>query len=485
MTVLLPVLVPFIGALATFGARAHRWVVPLGVTGAGASAAAAGWTVWQVHEHGPLTVALGDWSPPLGIELRADGVNAVLLVTTALVGLVVSVFAVRWFPGPERPGWSAAGSFWALWLLAWGGLQATFVTTDLFNAFVTLELVTMASVALVALTGDVRQVRAALRYFIAGLVASASYLAGLALLYGAYGTLAMPLLAGRVEGGVLSWMALALTSAGLALKTALFPLHFWLPEAHGSAPAPVSAVLSGLVIKAGFVVLARLWLEVFPGAITPVVAQTVGVLGLVAMAWGGWRALRERRMKMVVAQSTVSQVGLLMLVVPVGLAGGTGSGARAALGVAALLVLAHGMAKASLFLVAGALHQRAGGDELSDLSGAARHVPVLVIAFVLAAVSLIGLPFTAGYAAKSALADLAAAAGHRWWERAIDLTGVVTAAYLLRLGRALVTGGGPSAQRESVSPLLQAAPLVLAGLAVALGLRPGWLTSLVEVGATP
>jgi multicomponent Na+:H+ antiporter subunit D len=446
-----------------------------------ASAIAAGWAVARVRAHGTLVVALGDWPAPLGIELRVDGLSAVLLATTAVVGLVVSAFSVGWFPPPPRTGWSPAGSFWPLWLLVWGGLQATFVTTDLFNTFVTLELVTMGSVALVALPGGTRQVQAALRYFLAALVTSAAYLGGLALLYGAHSTMSMPLLAERVHGGTSMTVALVLITGGLALKTALFPFHFWLPEAHGSAPSPVSAVLSGLVIKAGFVVTVRVWLEVFPDGVVPVASQSVGVVAVVALLWGAWRALREERMKMVIAWSTVSQVGLLLLVVPVGVPGGVEPATGPALAAAGLLVVAHGSAKASLFLTAGALHRRAGGDELRLLAGAARDVPLLAVGFALAGASLIGLPRTAGYVGKSLLSGAGSDTGQWWWAWAIDLTAVVTALYVLRLAWPMVrrSTGSPT---EPVSPTLQVAPLLLGAVGLLVGLWPGWLEELAGIG---
>jgi formate hydrogenlyase subunit 3/multisubunit Na+/H+ antiporter MnhD subunit len=117
---------------------------------------------------------------------------------------------------------------------------------DLFNLYVTLELLGLSAVALASLGGKTAAVQAALRYLLVGLLGSMMFLAGVSLIYAGYGTLDLATLAGVVEAGPVAWTALALMTAGLLLKTALFPLHFWLPPAHASAPAPVSAVLSAL-----------------------------------------------------------------------------------------------------------------------------------------------------------------------------------------------------------------------------------------------
>lgn len=497
----LVVVVPLAAAAVAFSVRGHRLVVAAGLMGAGASAVVALWLVVVVRANGPQQVALAGWAPPLGIELRADGLAAVLIGTTAVVGLLASAFAGSWFPRPVDGQWSQAAAFWPLWLVLWGGMQATFLAADLFNAYVALELVTLAAVGLVALPGHPRNLRAALRYLLAGLAASAAYLVGVALLYGAHGTLAMPLLAERMGPDLVDLIAVVALTGGLALKTALFPLHFWLPAAHGSAPSPVSAVLSGLVVKAGLVVLVRVWLEVSPGAVAPLAAQSVGVLGVAALVWGAWRALREQRLKMVVAQSTVSQLGLLVVVVPAALPLGSAPATAAAIPAAGAMILAHALAKAALFLGAGALHRGIGSDELDRLAGSAWTVPAVALAYGLAGASLVGLPYTAGYVAKSLLLEISDGNGQWWWSLVIDLSGVVTAAYLLRIGwilarRTVPRAGRDAADREGgvtssrddgarrapVPSGLLVAPVVLAGLVIAIGVWPASLEEVLTVG---
>jgi multicomponent Na+:H+ antiporter subunit D len=178
--------------------------------------------------------------------------------------------------------------------LLWAALNGLFLAGDLFNLYVMLELLGLAAAALGALTGSRDAVSANLRYLLVGLLGSMTYLLGVALLYTAYGTghgpaERMPCVAPNAPSTA---AALVLMTAGLALKAALFPLHFWLPPAHANAPAPVSAALSALVVKAAFYLILRLWLDLFAPVATDRRGMLLGLLGAGAVLWGSWRALR-------------------------------------------------------------------------------------------------------------------------------------------------------------------------------------------------
>ena len=173
------------------------------------------------------------------------------------------------------------------------------------------------------------------------------------------------------------------------------PLHFWLPDAHANAPAPVSGVLSGLVLKASLFIILRLWFFVFAPVVAPQAGQLLSGLGAATILWGSIQAIRQRRVKRLIAYSTVAQVGYLFLVF--GLAGG--AAAMPAWRGAAYFAFAHACAKAAAFLVAGALMHAAGGDELDRWEGLARREPMLMFTFGLAGVSLMGLPPSGGFIA--------------------------------------------------------------------------------------
>ncbi len=263
------VLAPFVGmllGLALGGRQVQRVafvLMPLALVLALGLAVA-----WQ-REGQTLVYLLGGWAPPLGIALRADGPAVAMLLAVAGVVCGIGLFARADFGTPVgAPESRAAFSYWLLLMAVWGALNLVFVSGDLFTLYVALELLTFAGVPLVCLAGSGETLRAALRYMLFALCGSVLYLLGAVLLYGGYGTLDMPLLAGMVRPGPVAWTALALMTVGLLAKTALFPLHLWLPPAHGGAPAAASAVLSALVIKGSWFLVLRLWFDAMPGVAT-------------------------------------------------------------------------------------------------------------------------------------------------------------------------------------------------------------------------
>ena len=298
--------------------------------------------------------------------------------------------------------------------------------------------------ALGALTGTREAVAANLRYLLVGLLGSMTYLLGVALLYTGLGTLDIGLAAAALEPGPLAGTAFALMVGGLLLKAALFPLHFWLPPAHANAPAPVSAALSALVVKAAFYLVLRLWLDLFGATLTLGAGVLLGILGAGAVLWGSWRALRAERLKLLAAYSTVAQMGYLFLFFPL-LAAVTDPAARADLIAAAvLLALTHGFAKAGLFLSAGLLQKAAGHDRIDALGPASQALPGVTLGIALASVALIGLPPSGTFLGKWILLTQAIESGQWWWVPVIMAGTLLAAAYCLsHPGRGLRTGPGP------------------------------------------
>ncbi len=271
----------------------------------------------RVWEGGAITYLVGGWAPPLGIALRADGLSAAMMLTTAIVITGAGLFAHADFaPKPGEPETRGSLVFWTLLIAVWGAMNLVVMSRDLFNLYVALELLTFAAVPLVSLDGRAATLAAALRYLMFALLGSVLYLLGAVLLYGAYGTLDISLLAARVQPEPVAWVAAALMTAGLLAKTALFPLHLWLPPAHAGAPPAASAVLSALVVKGSFVLLIRLWFEVMPALWSVAATQLIAALGAAAILYGSVLALRQERLKLLIAYSTVAQIGYLFLMFP-------------------------------------------------------------------------------------------------------------------------------------------------------------------------
>jgi len=459
------ILLPLIGALLCF--LWPRRAVPLGlVTAPGIVACVAG-LGWQVAEHGTQSYAIGGWGAPLGIELYADGLSLLMLMVTAVVGLGISIYSTGYF---ER---NTSAVFWPLWLFLWAALNALFLSADIFNLYVTLELLGLAAVALVALAGGAGALTAAMRYLLVSLLGSLFYLLGVALLYHSFGSLDIAILAQRVEPSPTVWAAVGLMSAGLLLKTALFPLHFWLPPAHASAPAPVSALLSALVVKASFYILLRLWLDIFP-LNNAVLGQLLGLLGAIAVLWGGIQALRQTRLKLLIAYSTVAQLGYLFLAFPLA----TLIAWKGAL----YLLLSHALAKAAMFMAAGNIMRCCGHDRITDLDRVVQRLPLSLAAFALAGVSSMGLPPSGGFIGKWLLLDAALYSGQWWWALILILGGLLAAAYIFKVVGYAFTRADVTHEARAVPARMEWTALLLALAAVLLGLFTPWPLALLDIG---
>lgn len=433
----------------------------------------------------PVVYLLGAWSPPLGVALQADGMSVVMMLTTAVVLGAIALFARADFATPAGTADARAPlSFWTMLLGILAALNVVFLARDLFTLYVALELLTFAAVPLVCLDGRAETLRAALRYLLYALAGSLLYLVGCALLFGVHGTLDILLVAARARADPTTIAAAALMTAGLLAKTALFPLHLWLPPAHAGAPAAASAVLSGLVIKGSFFIAMRLWFDTLPGVVTPAAAQMIAGLGATAIVVGSVVAIRQARLKLMIAYSTVAQIGYLFLMFPLVIGAGplVEAGAAAVTG-GVLQAVSHATAKASMFMAAGLVYAALGHDRVADLTGVARTLPITVTAFALGGIALIGLPPAGGFVAKWLLLSAAIATAQWWWAVVLTAGGLLTACYVfLVLGRALATPAAPLPATRAVARSREAIALGLAIVSTLLGLAAFAPFDLVQIG---
>lgn len=484
------VALPALGAAASWPLRGRVRSAVVAATIL-ASAAAALRLVVTIARH-PDAATLELTGPAgLTVPLVADGLAAALILLVALVGTAVGVHALiedRAGSPRRHPG------HWPLSLLLWSGLTALALVGDLLSAYLLLELVGLCGALLVTFRGGRAPLLAGARYLVAELVASLTMLFGVALVWWQAGTVVYSELAAALADAPLGWVGLAVITVGLLVKMPLAPLHIWLPAAHTQAPSAVSPFLSGVMVKAAVLVLARLWFLSTPDLLTEDAARLLGGMGALAVVWGGLTALRSTGLKRLVAASTVSQLGLLLLSVPL-VAAGALQGWTGAL----VLVVSHGVAKAAMLLAITCMAESAAdaevvlvGDgrpppmghdpQLHRLSGSATRRPVALLAFGIAALSLVGLPPTGGFIAKWYLL-LGAVALERWWVVAVILLGtLLTAAYLTRflLPAFTTPEEDPPARawdgRDVVALLLATSTLVF-------GLLPRLLVDLAQVGA--
>ena len=469
----LSIVVPVAGILLAFvlGDRYVRLVscaiIPLG------SAISVAILLALPQSEGPIVYLLGTWPPPLGIALRADGLSAVMLAATAVVICAVAIFAAADF-SPTTTETRAPFAFWVLLLAIWGALNTVFLGGDLFTLYVALELLTFAAVPLVSLDGRAETLRAALRYLLFALLGSVLYLLGTALLYGLHGTLDIVLLSRRFGAEPAAFVAAALMTTGLLAKTALFPLHLWLPPAHAGAPAAASAILSGLVVKGSFFIIVRLWFNVMPGLPGFAATQLLAALGGAAIVFGSIVALRQERLKLLIAYSTLAQIGYLFLMFPLafGASGRLESGGALAGGL--LQAVSHATAKAAMFMAAGSIYATLGHDGITRLGGVGRILPISVLAFALSGLALMGVAPGGAYLAKELLLQAAAEKGQWWWAVVLQAGGVLTGAYVaLVLAHVLAPASEPSTSlHTAASRIREMAALALALCSLLLGLVP-------------
>jgi multicomponent Na+:H+ antiporter subunit D len=417
-----------------------------------------------VLREGATTFALNGTS----LALVADGLGTGLALVTATVALLATLFAAA-----QRSSPAVHHAYWPLSLALLTGINGVVLAGDLLTAYLMLELVAVSGAVLVALGGGRARLAASVRYFYAEMAASITVLLGIALLWRATGAIALEGLGAALdttEGRI----GLAVVTAGLLLKMPLFPLHYWLPAAHSLASAAVSPWLSALVVKSAAVILLRVW-AADPALLATATPQVLGALGAVAVLWGGIAALRQTELKRVVAYSTIAQIGLIMVALPLVAAGSADGWVGGT-----VQAITHALPKAALLMALAILAAAGGGSTVTALAGAAARRPVAVLAVGASAISIIGLPPSGGFVAKWYLLVGSLDTGQWWWAVTVVLGGLLTAAYLGRLVQACL---GPPAAAPTPAPL----PRVAGGRGSSVTARaaPLSMTALPAVTASP
>lgn len=354
----------------------------------------------------PFSIYIGGWQPPLGIRLSVTGAGLLLTGFSCFLFLLISFFA------RSQASASFPRTFWPLLLSLQTGITGLFFTHDLFNAYIFLEITGICSVGLVALSPGDKSYKTAFNYLSVNIVGSLCFLFGVALIYRTYGVLDFIMLDAAIDSAHVSpiaYLSVFMIITGLVVKSALAPLHGWLPEVHGSAMPLVSALLSGLVVKCGIYLFFVLWWTTFSSLITPPLIWVLSLCGAAGIIIGTIRALQADHLKQMAAYSTVAQIGYLFLFMPI-----ISQSEQLSTEIFAgflLFIVAHGLAKTTLFLAVGYLKSVHNCVTPSSLAGFAQQQPLIVGAIAVSAISLIGLPPSGGFTAKWALLSFHASAG--------------------------------------------------------------------------
>jgi len=338
---------------------------------------------------GPLTRTLNWFGEPLGIQLALDGFSLFMLATVALISLCVGLFSIDYM---EHYG--AKANYYSLLLMMVAGMNGLLLVTDLFQIYLFLEVAAVASYALVAFGREHEELEAAFKYLMLSAVASAAILLAVAVLFGMTGGVSFAVVSAglrALDAKAAVGLVTALFLFGFGLKAALIPFHAWLPDAHPSAPAPISAILSGLLIKvSGVYAMTRVFFGVF--GLTPALSQVLMWMGAVSIVVAALLALGQKDMKRMLAYSSISQVGYVVLGIgigtPLGIAGGL------------FHLLNHAVAKSLLFLNSGSVQQATGTRNLDEMGGLAKRMPVTATTNLVGSLSIAGIPPLGGFWSK-------------------------------------------------------------------------------------
>ena len=423
----------------------------------------------QVHGGGFISYQIGGWAPPLGIEYRIDATNALILFLISLIGSASLPFAYESLKS-EVPEHNHT-LFYTCFLLCFTGLLGVVITGDAFNVFVFLEISSLSTYVLVAQGAykDKRALTAAFDYLIMGTIGATFFVIGIGFLYMATGTLNMADMAERIaDQGVNRTVrsGFAFIVVGMGLKAAMVPLHLWLPKAYTFAPSVVTVFLSATATKASIYVLLRFMFSVYQPDFTFEYNLLLTVflpLALIAMFMASFVAVFQTNFKRMLAYSSIAQIGYMLL----GIAMLNASGLSATM----VHMFNHGITKAALFMGVGALVLRTGSSFYDDIQGLGRRMPVTGAVIVIAGLSLIGVPGTAGFISKWVLVE--AAFDNGWWPIAIliVLSSLLAVIYVWRVVECLyMSEPCPNATATEV-PWTMLAPMVfLAGACIWFGI---------------
>lgn len=424
-----------------------------------------------------IVYILGGRIPPFGINLVVDGLSLLLAVLVSGLTLLAVIYSYKYMKK-----YTGLVQYYALVQLLLAGMNGIILTGDMFNLFVFLEIMAIAAYALVAFTIGKEQVEAAFKFQVLSTIGTLGVLIGIALLYAITGTLNMANLAQRIalvgQSPILSF-ALVFFILGFGLKAAMVPLHSWLPDAHPAAPSPISALLSGVVIKTGVYGLARTIFTVFGVSMVAIHPLLLAVLalGVATMVVGGLMAMVQVDIKRMLAFSSISQIGYILF--------GIGMATGLAVSGAIFHVLNHAVMKALLFMCAGVIVYRIGTRNMDKLGGLAGKMPVTAFGFLVGGLAIAGIPPFNGFWSKLMLYIAGFQSGNSLAAVVSIVMSVVTLGYFLRFFQQIFLGKLPKSLEDvKEAPLSMLLPIVILILAcILMGLYPQYFMKLSQSAA--
>ena len=401
------------------------------------------------------TLVMGGWIVPIGIVLVKDALSCFMLIITSLIATTTLLYSIQYVRHLSQD-WK----YYALFMLLLTGMNGVLITGDLFNLFVFMEIALLAAFALVAFGGRAEEFEAAFKYAVMGSVSSSIVLVGIAVTYSATSTLTMANIAEslRASAPALTLWIGAIFLAGFGLKAAAMPFHAWLPDAHSSAPAPISSMLSGVLIKVlGIYVIIRLFYHVL-GA--PRLFLTFFlVLGAISVIISGVLSVGQWDIKRLLAYSSISQIGYILL----------GLGIATPLGIlgAVFHLFNHAIFKSLLFYNAGSAELVSGTRDIRKMGALGKIIPVTSGTSLIASLAISGIPPFNGFFSKLLIIIALVQSGQPYYAVIAIVGSLLTLAALMKVQRHGFHGDAvPVAPKERIGFNMDLAMIILAVICV-------------------
>ncbi len=418
--IIIPLLAAFL--ISLIAGKKDNWAVILSVIATTALLVLSLFSFISMKDE-TVTYSMSAWSLPYGIVLVQDALTSFILVMVSIISFTSLIFSIQYIRHLSMD-WK----YYSLFMLLVTGMNGVIITGDFFNLYVFMEIALFSAFALVAYGSRAEEFEAAFKYAVMGSVSSFLILAGIAVTYSATSTLTMAKVAEvlpAVDQSVIFWIG-ALFMAGFGLKAAAMPFHAWLPDAHSSAPAPISSMLSGVLIKAlGIYVLIRIFYNVFNAP--EIFTEIFLVLGTISIIIGVFLAIGQWDMKRLLAYHSISQIGYILL----------GMGIATPLGIlgAVFHLFNHAIFKSLLFYNAGSVEMALGTRDLRKMGNLMKILPTTSQTSLIASLSISGIPPFNGFFSKLIIIIAALQAGLPYYAVFAIIGSLLTLASFMKVQR--------------------------------------------------
>ena len=460
--VVFPVLIPFITAITLL--LFYKRINVQKIISSFSALLGIGYSFFMLHQvvtNGVQVYWASNWPPPFGITMAIDVFSAVMLVLSNVVA-----GACLWFSFKTIDKGREKNFYYMIFQMLLMGINGSFITGDLFNLYVFFEIMLMASYILIVLGSEKGQLRESFKYVLLNILSSALFIIGLGMVYGMVGTLNMADIAqkmAQVENQGLVTLTSMVFLVVFGIKGAIFPLYFWLPQSYYEPPAAISALFSGLLTKVGVYALIRIFTLIFIND-TGYTHTIILILGTATMLFGVLGAICQVNFKRILSYHIISQVGYMII--------GLGLYSLFSIAGAIYYIAHHIIVKSALFLISGVTEKITGTGELKKMGGMMAGYPLLAWTFLIAGLSLAGVPPLSGFFSKFALIADSVAQGNYWVAGIALLVGFLTLFSMIKIFLAVFWGESKPIPEQTGFNYKKLMPtcLVLVALSVIMGL---------------